>query len=63
MAFVRGVIAGSMSAGSINIVSSSTSMKIGVAPVIEIASEVAMKVWATVMTSSPGPMPSARSVR
>jgi hypothetical protein len=63
IAFVREVIAGSISAGSMSMVSSLMSMKTGRAPDIEIASEVAIKVCATVITSSPLPMPNARRVR
>ena len=36
------------------------SAKTGRAPTFVIASAVAMNVWAVVITSSPGPMPSAR---
>ena len=45
--------------GSIVAVRSSTSTKTGVAPQKDMASAVAMKVLGTVMTSSPGPTPSA----
>ena len=47
--------------GSMVAVRSSTSTKTGVAPQNDIASAVAMKVLGTVMTSSPGPTPSASS--
>ena len=60
IAFVRGVIAASMSAGSMLYVFGSTSTHTGVAPVKEMALELAMNEPAGVMTSSPGRMPIAR---
>ena len=54
---MRGVIAASSPAGSIVNVAGSTSTNTGRAPFSRIASPVAMKVFATVTTSSPGPMP------
>ncbi len=61
MAFVRWVTAASTAAGSRLYVSGSISAKTGVAPVAEIASALAMKVKGVVITSSPGPIPKARS--
>ncbi len=58
---MRGVIAASSRAGSIVCVSARTSTNTGRAPTSRIASPVAMKVFATVTTSSPGPIPCARS--
>ena len=54
---MRGVIAASSLAGSIVWVAGSTSTKTGLAPTSRMASPVAMKVFATVTTSSPGPTP------
>ncbi len=54
---MRGVIAASSPAGSIVNEAASTSTNTGRAPFSRIASPVAMKVFATVTTSSPGPMP------
>jgi hypothetical protein len=62
-ALVRGVIAASSRAGSRQHVSGSMSTKTGVAPTKAIASVSAKNVWATVTTSSPGPMPAARKAR
>src|SRR5208283_945865 len=59
IARVRGVIAASILAGSRLPVSGSTSTKTGVAPACRMAVAVAIKVIGVVMTSSPGPMPSA----
>ena len=44
------------------LVRGSMSTKIGVAPASQMASAVAKNVFDVVMTSSPGPMPSARNV-
>ncbi len=63
IARVRGVIAASISAGSILYVRGSMSTKTGVAPTMPMASVVATNVNGVVMTSSPGPMSSARSAR
>ncbi len=52
---MRGVIAASSLAGSIVWVARSTSTNTGFAPTSRMASPVAMKVLATVTTSSPGP--------
>ena len=57
IARVRGVMAASMRLASIKYVSGSISTKTGVAPVNMIELTVALKVWPTVMTSSPGPRP------
>ncbi len=57
IAFVLGVIAPAILSASMRAVSSRTSTSTGFAPVMAIASAVAMKVLGTVMTSSPGPMP------
>ncbi len=54
---MRGVIAASSVPGSMVKEASSTSTKTGRAPFSRIASPVAMKVLATVTTSSPGPTP------
>ena len=59
IAFVLGVIAASIFAGSILKVSGSISAKTGVAPTIPIASVVATKVNAVVITSSPFPISKA----
>ena len=59
MALVLSVMAASILVGSMLHVVGSMSTKTGLAPTIQIASAVAKKVLATVMTSSPGPMPSA----
>ena len=63
MAFVRFVTAFSMSAGSMLKVFGSTSTKTGTAPSSPATSAVAMKVKGVVMTSSPAPIPRARSAR
>src|SRR2546421_7033660 len=60
IAFVRGVIAAATAAGSISIVFSSTSTRIGRAFAYRIASTVAKNVCDTVMTSSPLDTPHAR---
>ena len=57
IARVRGVIAASIRAASMQYVSGSMSTKTGVAPVDRIELTVALNVWPTVMTSSPGPSP------
>ena len=62
MAFVRGVISALDSAGSILQVGP-MSAKTGVAPRCMITLAVAEKVSGVVMTSSPGPMPSAARAR
>jgi hypothetical protein len=54
---VRFVIARSIAPGSMVNDASSTSTNTGRAPFSRIASPVAMKVFATVTTSSPGPTP------
>ena len=59
IAFVRGVIAASTAAGSMQKSSSRTSTRTGVAPTRRIALTVALKLNETVITSSPGPIPSA----
>ena len=61
MALVFGVMAASIFAGSMHLVFGSQSTNTAVAPAIQIASAVAKKVFGCVMTSSPGPMPSAMS--
>ena len=61
IAFVRGVIAASTAAGSMQKSSSRMSTRTGVAPARRITLTVALKLNETVMTSSPGPMPSACS--
>ena len=61
MAFVRGVTAASMSAGSMQAVSRSTSTSTGLAPVNTITLAVTTIVKSGMMTSSPGPMPSTSS--
>ena len=60
---MRGVIAGSMAAGSMLAVSGRQSTKTGVAPAWLTASAVAMKVLTGTMTSSPGPTPAACRAR
>src|SRR5580765_412157 len=62
-AFVRSVTAAATSAGSMLRSSSSTSTKIGVAPVCTITFAVAGQVIGDVITSSPGPIPRATSAR
>ena len=57
IARVRGVIAASIRPASMLYVSGSMSTKTGVAPVDRIELTVALNVWPTVMTSSPGPRP------
>ncbi|OPY10207.1 MAG: hypothetical protein A4E68_00012 [Syntrophaceae bacterium PtaB.Bin095] len=59
IAFVFRVMAVRTDAGFMLFVRSSMSEKTGFAPHQVIASAVAMKVFGTVTTSSPGPMPSA----
>ena len=59
MARVRGVMAASRSSGSMQYDTGSMSINTGVAPTAVIASAVAIKVCATVITSSPGCSPSA----
>ena len=59
MAFVLGVIFDSISLTSMLNVSGSISTNTGVAPTMPIASVVATKVNATVITSSPAPISSA----
>src|SRR5262245_57668718 len=63
MAFVRGVIRASTWAGSIVYVTGSTSTYTGTAPQYVMAHDVAMNVMGTVITSSPGPTPAAKSAR
>ena len=63
IAFVRGVIAASILAGSIMRNSGSTSTSTGRAPAYSIAAIVATKVNGTVITSSPAPTPAASSER
>ena len=63
MARVRAVTAARMRWGSRVRVSGSTSTSTGRAPTYVMAQQVAMKVWAVVITSSPGPTPQARSAR
>ena len=58
-ALVRGVIAASILAGSMQFVFASESTKTAVAPAIQIASAVAKNVLVVVMHSSPGPIPRA----
>ncbi len=60
---MRGVSAASIRSGSIVNVSGTTSTNTGRAPFIRIASPVAMNVFATVTTSSPGPTPYAFNAR
>ena len=62
-AFVRGVIAFSISPGTMFIVSSSTSANTGRAPSIATAEAEAIKEFGAVITSSPGPTLRARSAR
>ena len=57
MALVFGVIAASIFAGSMFFVLGSQSTSTAFAPAIQMASAVAKKVFAVVMTSSPLPMP------
>ena len=61
IAFVFDVIAASILEGSILNVSGSISTKTGFAPTIPIASAVATKVNAVVITSSPAPIFKARN--
>ena len=56
IAFVRGVTAASIRAGSMSSVSGSTSTNTGTAPIISAALAVAMNVYGGTMTSSPGPI-------
>ena len=58
---VRGVMAARTAFGSMSPVFGSTSAKTGVAPWKSAAFGVEMNVIGVVMTSSPGPMPSASS--
>lgn len=60
-AAVRGVQAAATCSAVISSVRGSTSTRTGRAPVATTASTVAMKVLAGTITSSPEPMPSARS--
>ena len=60
---MRGVIASSTRFGSMLYVSGSMSTKTGLAPISDIGPAVAINVWAVVMTSSPGPTPTASSAR
>ena len=59
MALVLGVIAASIKFTSMLQVLGSQSTNTAVAPAIQMASAVAKKVFDVVMTSSPGPIPSA----
>jgi len=59
IAFVRGVTAASTAAGSMQKSSARTSAKTGVGPDAEDRAAVALKLNETVITSSPGPIPSA----
>src|SRR6266516_1380105 len=59
IAFVRSLSASATSAGAIVQLVGSMSISTGVAPVARIAPTVAKKVCETVITSSPGPTPSA----
>ena len=59
IAFVRGVTAASIWAGSMSSVSNSTSTNTGTAPIMSAALAVAMNVYGGTITSSPAPMPSA----
>ncbi|MNI60728.1 hypothetical protein D3C73_1159600 [compost metagenome] len=61
-AFVRAFMRGSM-VSTLMSSSSPTSARTGLAPAATIAPTVATNVFAQVMTSSPGPIPSARSAR
>src|SRR3989338_11653588 len=63
IALVLGVIAFSNALGDIVQVSLSISANLGTAPVYEMEAHVAMKVFGTVMTSSPLPIPFASSAR
>src|SRR3954466_13397862 len=63
IAFVRGVTLSATDAGSMFSVSSWMSAKTGVAPVWTITFAVAGQVTEVVITSSPGPIPSATSAR
>jgi len=58
---VRGEMAASIAVGSMLKVASSMSTKTGVAPTRAMLSAVAKKLNGVVTTSSPAPMPSARS--
>ena len=60
MPTVRGVMAAASAAGSSVIVASSMSTNRMVPPAWVIVSDVAMNVFGTVMSSSPGPTPMAR---
>ncbi len=59
IALVRGVIFAAMPAGSMLNVTGSISTNTGMAPTRTMAPTVAKNVYGVVMTSSPGPMPSA----
>ena len=63
IAFVRSVTSAGISAGSMLRSPSRTSQKTGVAPQCSITFAVAGQVIGLVITSSPGPTPSARSAR
>ena len=63
IARVRAVIAASSNRQFIRYVSGSMSTKTGFAPTNAIASAVAIKVFDTVITSSPGPILQARSAK
>ncbi len=63
IAFVLGVIAFSISFGSIHQLSSSISTITGVAPVYKTALIVAAKVRSGTMTSSPGPIPKVTNAK
>ena len=56
---MRGVMAASIAAGSMQKSSARMSTRTGVAPTRRIALTVALKLNETVITSSPGPIPSA----
>ena len=63
MAFVRGVMAFSISGTSMLKLSAAMSTNTGTAFAMSTGIEVPMKVWAGTMTSSPGPMSSAARAR
>ena len=63
IAFVRGVTSPATRSGSMFRSVSRTSAKTGVAPVWTITFAVAGQVIGVVITSSPGPIPSATSAR
>ena len=62
-AFVRSVIAASKESGRMHQVASSTSTNTGVAPTYDIGAADAIHVLSGMMTSSPGPTPSAIRLR